>query len=163
VENINILVVDDERKIRDLVRLYLEKEGFNVGEAEDGQKALDLYQQRQWNLIVLDLMMPGMDGWEVCKEVRRRKSDVPIIMLTGRDVTLTPKEYELLYQLARSPRRTFTRDELLKTIWGYDYIGDTRTVDTHVNRLRDKLLKASGNKSSYIATVWGVGYRLEVI
>jgi len=234
VENNNILIVDDERKIRDLVRLYLEKEGFTVGEAEDGQKALDLYQQRQWNLIVLDLMMPGMDGWEVCKEVRRRKSNIPIIMLTARDdemdrvlglelgaddylvkpfsprelvarikavlrrtraapdaaqpagsyaldypglsinpelrlvlvdgqaVNLTPKEYELLYQLCRSPRRTFTRDELLEAIWGYDYLGDTRTVDTHVNRLRDKLLKASGNKSSYIATVWGVGYRFEV-
>ncbi|HBX24224.1 MAG TPA: DNA-binding response regulator [Desulfotomaculum sp.] len=233
MENTNILVVDDERKIRDLVRLYLEKEGFNVGEADDGQKALNIYQQGQYELIVLDLMMPGMDGWEVCKEVRR-KSNVPIIMLTARDdemdrvlglelgaddyvakpfsprelvarvkavlrrsqavpateqpagepilqfpglsinpelrlvlvdgrsVTLTPKEYELLYQLARSPRRIFTRDELLETIWGYDYMGDTRTVDTHINRLRDKLLKASGNKSSYIATVWGVGYRLEV-
>jgi len=231
VENTKILVVDDERKIRDLVRLYLEKEGFTVGEAEDGRKALDLYQDGQWNLIVLDLMMPGIDGWEVCKEIRRI-SNIPIIMLTARDdemdrvlglelgaddyvakpfsprdlvarvkavlrrtqaapeqttdpsilqfpglsinpelrlvlvdgraVTLTPKEYELLYQLARSPRRTFTRDELLETIWGYDYMGDTRTVDTHINRLRDKLLKASGNKSSYIATVWGVGYRLEV-
>lgn len=233
MENTNILVVDDERKIRDLVRLYLEKEGFTVGEAGDGQKALDLYQEGQWDLIVLDLMMPGIDGWAVCKEVRK-KSNVPIIMLTARDdemdrvlglelgaddyvakpfsprelvarvkavlrrsraaeaaqqpagstilkfpglsinpelrlvlvdgltVTLTPKEYDLLYQLARSPRRTFTRDELLETIWGYDYMGDTRTVDTHVNRLRDKLLKASGNKSSFIATVWGVGYKLEV-
>ncbi len=233
MENTKILVVDDERKISDLVRLYLEKEGFTVEEAEDGQKALGLYKDRQWDLIVLDLMMPGIDGWEVCKEIRKT-SNVPIIMLTARDdemdrilglelgaddyvakpfsprelvarvkavlrrsraaapaeqhagspilqfpglsinpelrlvlvdgraVTLTPKEYELLYQLARSPRRTFTRDELLETIWGYDYMGDTRTVDTHVNRLRDKLLKASGNKSSYIATVWGVGYRLEV-
>lgn len=82
MENTNILVVDDERKIRDLVRLYLEKEGFNVGEADDGQKALNIYQQGQYELIVLDLMMPGMDGWEVCKEVRR-KSNVPIIMLTA--------------------------------------------------------------------------------
>jgi len=233
VENIKILVVDDERKLRDLVRLYLEKEGFTVGEAEDGKKALELYQKEQWDFIVLDLMMPGIDGWEVCKEIRK-KSNVPIIMLTARDdemdrvlglelgaddyvskpfsprelvarvkavlrrshtapsveqpagpsilqfpglsinpvlrlvlvdgqaVTLTPKEYELLYQLARSPRRTFTRDELLETIWGYDYMGDTRTVDTHVNRLRDKLLKASGNKTSYVATVWGVGYKFEV-
>lgn len=233
VENTKILVVDDERKIRDLVRLYLEKEGFMVGEAADGQKALDLYKDGQWDLIVLDLMMPGIDGWAVCKEVRKN-SNVPIIMLTARDdeidrvlglelgaddyvvkpfsprelvarvkavlrrsqvapfseqpakahilqfpglsinpelrlvlvdgraVSLTPKEYELLYQLARSPRRTFTREELLETIWGYDYMGDTRTVDTHVNRLRDKLLKASGNKSSYISTVWGVGYKFEV-
>ncbi|WP_081410924.1 response regulator transcription factor [Desulfotruncus alcoholivorax] len=228
-----ILVVDDERKIRELVRLYLEKEGFEVGEAADGQSALDLYKDEEWDLIVLDLMMPGIDGWAVCKEVRKN-SNMPIIMLTARDdemdrilglelgaddyvakpfsprelvarvkavlrrtkmaplpeqpdgahiiqlpglsinpelrlvlvdgraVNLTPKEYELLYRLARSPRRTFTREELLETIWGYDYMGDTRTVDTHVNRLRDKLLKASGNKSSYISTVWGVGYRFEV-
>lgn len=231
--NNNILIVDDERKIRNLLRLYLEKEGFSVGEAGDGQKALSLFQDGQWDLIILDLMMPGLDGWTVCSKIRKQ-SNVPIIMLTARDnemdrvlglelgaddyvvkpfsprelaarvkavlrrtrtapdaeqsagmtilqfpglsinpglrlvlvngldVALTPKEYELLYQLARSPRRTFTRDELLETIWGYDYMGDTRTVDTHVNRLRDKLLKASGNQSSYIATVWGVGYKFEV-
>jgi len=228
-----ILLVDDERKIRELVRLYLEKEGFAVGEAPDGEQALALYKEQPWDLMVLDLMMPGLDGWTVCKEIRK-SSQVPIIMLTARDdemdriiglelgaddyvskpfsprelvarvkavlrrsqaappieqsagipilqfpglsinpelrlvlvdglaVTLTPKEYDLLYQMARSPRRTFSREELVESIWGYDYLGDSRTVDTHVNRLRDKLLKASDNKSSYIETVWGVGYKFEV-
>jgi len=228
-----ILAVDDDAKVLKILQHSLTREGFEVICASDGFEALERAKETKPDLILLDIMMPGMDGWEVCKEVRR-KSNVPIIMLTARDdemdrvlglelgaddyvakpfsprelvarvkavlrrsqavpateqpagepilqfpglsinpelrlvlvdgrsVTLTPKEYELLYQLARSPRRTFTRDELLETIWGYDYMGDTRTVDTHINRLRDKLLKASGNKSSYIATVWGVGYRLEV-
>lgn len=228
MEQTRILVVDDEEKIREVVKLYLEKEGFKVGEASGGWEALSLLGRGNWELIVLDLMMPGMDGWSTCREVRKT-SDVPIIMLTARDseldrilglelgaddyvvkpfsprelvarvkavlrrsratkplgnsnvltypgisidsdsrlvivnsqtVSLTPKEYDLLYQLARSPKRTFTRDELLATVWGYDYLGDTRTVDTHVNRLRDKLLKASG-KTSFISTVWGVGYRFE--
>lgn len=232
MENQKILVVDDEQKLREVVRMYLEKEGFVVEEACDGQKALDFVNKEKWNLIILDLMMPGMDGWSVCKEVRKT-SAVPIIMLTARDAemdrilglelgaddyvakpfsprelvarvkavlrrsqittpaeqpaktatlaypgikidpvsrlvlvngqpaNLTPKEYDLLYQLAKSPHRTFTREELLEAVWGYDYLGDTRTVDTHVNRLRDKLLKASGS-ASHIATVWGVGYKFEV-
>jgi len=232
VEQTKILVVDDEEKIREVVRLYLEKEGYTVSEATDGREALDLIEREKWDLIVLDLMMPGIDGWSVCKEVRKTTA-VPIIMLTARDaemdrilglelgaddyvvkpfsprelvarvkavlrrsqvtapeaqstkpatlsypglsidpeshrvlvngkpVNLTPKEYDLLYQMARSPHRTFTREGLLEAVWGYDYLGDTRTVDTHVNRLRDKLLKVSGSKS-YIATVWGIGYKFEV-
>ncbi|MHB1042471.1 MAG: response regulator transcription factor [Eubacteriales bacterium] len=232
MEKQKILVVDDEQKIREVVRMYLEKEGFVVEEACNGEEALSFVNKEKWNLIILDLMMAGMDGWSVCKEVRKT-SAVPIIMLTARDaevdrilglelgaddyvakpfsprelaarvkavlrrsqittpaehlvkpaaltfpglsidldsrrvlvngqpVNLTPKEYDLLYQLAKSPHRTFTREEVLEAVWGYDYLGDTRTVDTHVNRLRDKLLKASGS-ASYITTVWGVGYKFEV-
>lgn len=230
MEKQRILLVDDEQKIREVVRMYLEKEGFKVGEAEDGREALKLLSQSQWDLLILDLMMPQMDGWTVCREVRKT-ANTPIIMLTARDaevdrilglelgaddyvvkpfsprelvarvkavlrrslfpgeadlktavlnhhglsidtesrlvlvnnqqVNLTPKEYELLYVLAKSPNRTFTRDELLEMVWGYDYFGDARTVDTHINRLRDKLQKASG-ESNYVATVWGVGYKFEV-
>ena len=233
MEKSNVLLVDDEQKIRDVVRMYLEKEGFSVGEAADGQEALDIISSGKWDLVVLDLMMPGIDGWAVCKEIRKTAS-LPIIMLTARDaevdrilglelgaddyvikpfsprelaarvkavlrrtrdmqqqdtgaamqsslsypglsiepesrqvlvngisVSLTPKEYELLYHLAKSPKRIFTREELLSTIWGYDYFGDARTVDTHINRLRDKLAKISGH-ISFVATVWGVGYKFEV-
>lgn len=232
MEKINILVVDDEQKIREVVRMYLEKEGFFVGEAADGREALDKISSGKWDLVVLDLMMPGVDGWAVCREARKTTS-LPIIMLTARDaevdrivglelgaddyvvkpfsprelaarvkavlrrtrdegknageaaqaalnypglsidpgsrlvlvdgqsVYLTPKEYELLYQLAKSPNRTFTREELLNSVWGYDYFGDARTVDTHINRLRDKLAKISG-RTSFVATVWGVGYKFEV-
>lgn len=232
MDKTKILIVDDEQKIREVVRMYLEKEGFTVREASNGLEALNLTNKEKWDLIILDLMMPGIDGWSVCKEVRKTAA-VPIIMLTARDaevdriiglelgaddyvvkpfsprelvarvkavlrrsqgttpaaqstgqanlnypgisinlesrlvlvneqtVNLTPKEYDLLYKMAKSPNRTFTREDLLEAVWGYDYLGDTRTVDTHVNRLRDKLLKASGN-TSYISTVWGVGYRFEV-
>lgn len=232
MEKTRVLVVDDEQRIREVVRIYLEKEGFTVGEAADGQEALNSMAAGKWDLIVLDLMMPGIDGWAICKEVRKTKA-VPIIMLTARDdemdrilglelgaddyvvkpfsprelvarvkavlrrsqgigqeakegkqvvlnhpglsidpesrlvlvsgqsVNLTPKEYELLYQMAKSPNRTYTREELLELVWGYDYYGDARTVDTHVNRLRDKLTKASGD-NPFIATVWGVGYKFEV-
>lgn len=231
MEKANVLIVDDEQKIREVVRMYLEKEGFSVGEAADGREALNKISGSKWDLVVLDLMMPGVDGWAVCREVRKSAS-LPIIMLTARDaeidrilglelgaddyvvkpfsprelvarvkavlrrtrdarknegeaiqavlsypglsidpesrlvlvngqsVYLTPKEYELLYHLAKSPNRTFTREELLKTVWGYDYFGDARTVDTHINRLRDKLEKISGH-TSYVATVWGVGYKFE--
>ncbi|NPV72919.1 MAG: response regulator [Pelotomaculum sp.] len=232
VEKTKILVVDDERKIREVVRMYLENEGFAVGEATDGREALNLLTGGKWDLLILDLMMPGVDGWSVCREVRKTTA-LPIIMLTARDaevdrivglelgaddyvvkpfsprelvarvkavlrrsqiappaaqdgkpvvlnypglsinpesrlvlvneqpVNLTPKEYDMLYLMARSPSRTFTREELIESVWGYDYFGDTRTVDTHVNRLRDKLQKASGYRS-YISTVWGVGYKFEV-
>ncbi|MDD3893903.1 MAG: response regulator transcription factor, partial [Syntrophomonadaceae bacterium] len=217
VKQAKILVVDDEQKIREVVRIYLEKEGFSVGEAIDGQEALDLNASEDWDLVVLDLMMPGMDGWTVCREVRKT-ANLPIIMLTARDsevdriiglelgaddyvvkpfsprelvarvkavlrrsqavpvaqsveksaainypglsihpesrqvladgisVSLTPKEYDLLYQMVKSPNRIFTREELLELVWGYDYLGDTRTVDTHVSRLREKLQKASGKE-----------------
>jgi two-component system response regulator ResD len=232
VEKAKILVVDDEQKIREVVRMYLEKEGFSVGEAIDGQEALALNASGDWDLVVLDLMMPGMDGWTVCREVRKT-ANMPIIMLTARDsevdriiglelgaddyvvkpfsprelvarvkavlrrsqavpvtksmekpaainypglsiepetrqvlvhgipVSLTPKEYDLLYRMVKSPKRIFTREELLELVWGYDYLGDTRTVDTHVSRLRDKLQRVSG-KEPFISTVWGIGYKFEV-
>lgn len=232
MDKTRILVVDDEQKIREVVRMYLEKEGFAVGEAANGQEALQIINRESWSLVILDLMMPGVDGWAVCREIRKT-SMVPIIMLTARDaevdrvlglelgaddyvvkpfsprelaarvkallrragaapagaqnavsrvlqhsglsidedsrlvqaggktVNLTPKEYDLLLHMAKYPNRTFSRDELLEAVWGYDYYGDTRTVDTHINRLRDKLLKASGS-TSFISTAWGVGYRFEV-
>ncbi|MDD4238442.1 MAG: response regulator transcription factor [Desulfotomaculaceae bacterium] len=229
LEKPKILIVDAEQKIREVVRLYLENEGFLVGESSDGQAALKMFDREKWDLIVLDLMLPGLDGWAVCREIRKTSS-TPIIMLTAQDterdrilglelgaddyvvkpfsprelaarvkavlrrtryspteevkqvhinypdfsinpksrlvmvneqqINLKPKEYDLLYHLAKSPNRTFTREELLVAIWGYDYWGGARTVDTHVNRLRNKLLKASGD-NFHITTVWGVGYRFD--
>lgn len=224
-----IMVVDDEEKIRKVLRLYLENEGFIVKEAADGHAALDMFNREKWDLIILDLMLPGIDGLEVCKEIRKTTT-IPIIMLTARDtemdlilglemgaddyvvkpfsmgeltarikavlrrtrddtpqeatqgklnypglainpstrqvvvnnqqVHLTPTEYDLLYYLARLPSRIFTRDELLAAVWGHDYFGDVRTVDTHIKRLREKIINASGG-ASHITTVWGVGYRFD--
>jgi len=228
-----ILVADDEQKIREVTRMYLEKEGFAVGEAADGQEALDCLAAGKWDLLVLDLMMPKRNGWEVCREVRKT-SDMPVIMLTAREaeidrvlglelgaddyvvkpfsprelvarvkavlrrtgssevrgdttdgtnaldysditidpsshsvlvsgqpVSLTPKEFEMLYYLAKYPGRVFSREKLLEAVWGYDYFGDARTVDTHINRLRDKLAKIP-ESPSFITTVWGIGYKFEV-
>ncbi|MBC7105535.1 MAG: response regulator transcription factor [Firmicutes bacterium] len=222
-----ILVVDDEGKIRHLLRMYLEAEGFAVGEAADGHEALAMIREGPWDLVVLDLMLPGVDGWVVCKEIRRG-STVPVIMLTargheadrvlglelgaddyvvkpfsprevvarvkavlrrasrgegeerpldfgalridpaarevrvlGEPVALSPKEFDLLLHLARHPGRVFTREQLLQQVWGYDFFGEARTVDTHVNRLRDKLGSVAG-APSFITTVRGVGYKFEV-
>ncbi len=227
-----ILVVDDEDKIRNIIRMYFTKEGFEITEASDGSQALEILGREQFDLIVLDIMMPGLDGWAVCREVRT-VSSVPIIMLTARGeevdrvvglemgaddyvvkpfsprellarvkavlrrtdragntdgkdpdllvfdksveinlqtrmvsinkqpVQLTVKEFDLLVFLTKYPGRVFTRDELLGGVWGYDYSGDTRTVDTHVNRLRDKLNGVPGCPEM-IRTVWGVGYKFEV-
>ncbi|OAT81845.1 response regulator transcription factor [Desulfotomaculum copahuensis] len=223
----NILVVDDEQKIRELIRIYLEPEGFQVTEAENGRQALDILSRENFDLVILDLMMPDVDGWAVCREVRKNSS-VPIIMLTargdeidrvlglelgaddymvkpfspremvarvkavlrrtlpeepkkgrlqfdglsidpssrqvtvlGRPVSLTPKEYDLLYFLAQSPGRVYTREQLLENVWGYDFFGEVRTVDTHVTRLREKLARVKG-APQYVSTVWGVGYKFEV-
>ncbi|MBO8137475.1 MAG: response regulator transcription factor [Desulfotomaculum sp.] len=224
-----ILVVDDEKKIRDVLGLYLKNEGFEMDQASDGQQALEMIKGNNYDLIILDLMLPGLDGWEVCRNVRQTSS-VPVIMLTargdefdrvlglelgaddyivkpfsprevvarvkavlrrtetslklnirskqkikyadmtidpdarevvinGKQVALTPKEFDLLYYLAQSPGRAYTREQLLESVWGYDYYGDLRTVDTHVNRLREKLAKINGKR--YIETVWGVGYKFE--
>lgn len=227
----SVLIADDEEKIRQVVKKYLEKEGFRVIEGADGREAINAFQQNEPDLVILDIMMPGADGWEVCRELRKT-SDVPIIMLTAREdevdrvlglemgaddyvvkpfsprelvarvkailrrvsdykaragevqknalkyegividpvtrqvvvdrqnIALTPKEFELIYFLAKSPGRAFSREDLLTAVWGYDYYGDTRTVDTHVNRLREKLAKA-GKNISYISTVWGIGYKFE--
>jgi len=232
--NSRILVVDDEERIRRLLRMYLEKEGYVIDEAEDGETALKKALEQDYDLIVLDLMLPGMDGVEVCNRLRQQKA-TPVLMLTakgeeanrvqgfevgaddyvvkpfspreviyrikaiirrssataylgkdakvsntivfphlviehdahrvtadGQEVNLTPKEYELLHYLASSPDKVFTREQLLKDVWNYDFFGDLRTVDTHVKRLREKLNRASAEAAAMITTVWGVGYKLEV-
>ncbi|TCS93442.1 response regulator transcription factor [Hazenella coriacea] len=229
-----ILVVDDEDRIRRLLRMYLEREGYLIDEAEDGEQALEKAFETDYDLILLDLMLPGMDGLDVCEEIRKKKA-TPIIMLTargeeanrvegfeagtddyvvkpfsprelvhrvkavlrrasataflttdtethnvivfpdltidhdahevkagGKNIPLTPKEYELLHYLAKSPDKVFTRETLLRDVWNYEFFGDLRTVDTHVKRLREKLNRASSKAALMITTVWGVGYKLEV-
>lgn len=229
-----ILVVDDEDRIRRLLTMYLEKEGYLITEAEDGETALNLALEEDFDLILLDLMLPGIDGIEVCLKLRQQKA-TPVIMLTakgeetnrvqgfevgaddyvvkpfspreviyrvkailrrssataflsqgdsssnnivfpnlmiehdahrvtanGAEVSLTPKEYELLHYLAVSPDKVFSREILLKDVWNYEFFGDLRTVDTHVKRLREKLNKVSSDAAQMITTVWGVGYKLEV-
>jgi len=230
-----ILVVDDEERIRKLLRMYLEREGYQIDEAGDGIIALEKAIQINYDLILLDLMLPGIDGIEVCNKLRETKS-TPVIMLTakgeeanrvqgfevgaddyvvkpfspreimyrvkailkrasataylspetnktnnvivfdtliidndahrvtidGKEVGLTPKEYELLFYLASSPDKVFSREELLRDVWNYEFFGDLRTVDTHIKRLREKLSKISNDAAKMISTVWGVGYKLEV-
>lgn len=216
-----ILLVDDEKKITELARLYLENEGFRVRAVHDGERALQAWQAEAPDLIVLDLMLPGMDGYQVCRRIRAQ-SDVPILMLTARDedvdkivglelgaddyltkpfnprelvarvkailrrtqpaprtqrltlrnltidldtrevtvnaqpVNLRTKEFDLLAVLAQNPRIVFTRDKLLQLAWGYDFAGETRTVDVHIANLRKKLAAAQVE----IETVTGVGYKL---
>ncbi|MFC2948278.1 response regulator transcription factor [Virgibacillus sediminis] len=229
-----ILVVDDEERIRRLTRMYLERENYVVDEAENGKDALDKALNNHYDVILLDIMMPEMDGIEFSQELRKEKT-TPIIMLTakgeeanrvqgfeagaddyvvkpfsprevvlrvkallrrvstsdfnhkeetsknvlvfpnltidhdahrvtadGKEVTLTPKEYELLCFLAKSPDKVFTREQLLKEVWEYEFFGDLRTVDTHVKRLREKLNNVSQEAAKMIVTVWGVGYKFEV-
>ena len=227
-----ILIVDDDENIAELISLYLTKECFDTMLVHDGEKALVAYDTYQPNLILLDLMLPGIDGYQVCREIRTR-SNVPIIMLSakgevfdkvlglelgaddyimkpfdakelvarvkavlrryqavpkpepttpengkcveypgitinltnysvvvdGTNVDMPPKELELLYFMASSPNQVFTREQLLDQIWGYEYIGDTRTVDVHIKRLREKIKDHSGWS---LATVWGIGYKFEV-
>ncbi len=226
--NPRILVVDDDKNICEIIRLYLDKEGFEVVIANDGQTAIDLFKQKTPSVVVLDVMLPKMDGFQVCREIRR-VSNIPIIMLTAKGETfdkvlglelgaddymvkpfenkelvarikailrrydpkesidkeviypnivinltnyelkingelidIPPKELELLYYLATNPNKVFTREQLLETVWGFDYFGDSRTVDVHVKRLREKLEKAGENVSWQLKTVWGVGYKFEV-
>ena len=222
-----ILLVDDDPNIRQLVNLYLEKEGYEVDMAERGDEAVEKFKADPPNLMLLDVMLPGMDGLQVCREVRK-VSNIPIIMLTARDETfdkvlglemgaddyvskpfemkeliarikavlrrftttettdkalsfpgltinisqykvtfmgreleIPPKELELLHFLASYPNKVFTREQLLEQVWGYDYYGDSRTVDVHVKRLREKLVDCE-NMGWSIKTVWGVGYKFEV-
>lgn len=224
-----ILIVDDDANIAELISLYLTKEFYEVQIVEDGEKALQVFDTFQPNLMLLDLMLPGIDGYQVCREIRTR-SNVPIIMLSakgeifdkvlglelgaddymikpfdskelvarvkavlrrfqpvrpdaaptsrlvqypdliinqtnysviykGNTVDMPPKELELLYFLASSPNQVFTREQLLDHIWGYEYIGDTRTVDVHIKRLREKI----GDHAAWnLGTVWGIGYKFEV-
>ena len=219
-----ILIVEDEANIRELLRLYLEREGYTVLEAENGVEGIKKWKSDKPDMLLLDVMMPVMDGWAVCRQIRA-ESDVPIIMLTakgetadrvsglemgaddyivkplempeviarvravfrrmapddapeklsfdnlvidkqaydlvikGKRVDAPPKEIELLYFLASSPNRVFTRAQLLDDVWGFDYFGDTRTVDVHVKRLREKLEGVSDKWE--LKTVWGVGYKFE--
>lgn len=224
-----ILIVDDDNAIAELISLYLTKECFEVKIVNDGEKALKEFRTFEPHLILLDLMLPGMDGYQVCREIRHT-SDVPIIMLSakidtfdkvlglelgaddyiskpfdskelvarvravlrrftphtsqnvsaekcveypdltinltnysvtymGNKVEMPPKELELFYFLAASPNQVFTREQLLDHIWGYEYIGDTRTVDVHIKRLREKI---KDHPSWRISTVWGIGYKFEV-
>lgn len=220
-----VLVVDDDQNIAELISLYLEKEGYETRKVYDGKEALEENLAFQPHLILLDIMLPGMDGYDVCKEIRKT-SDIPIIMLTakgetfdkvlglelgaddyivkpfdtkeltarvkavlrrsnlrqenkgnkleftnlvidmnnysvsynGQTLELPPKELEVLYYLASNPNQVFTREQLLDQIWGYDFIGDTRTVDVHIKRLRDKF---NLDDPWRIKTVWGVGYKFE--
>ncbi|MBE6731630.1 MAG: response regulator transcription factor [Ruminococcaceae bacterium] len=222
-----ILIVDDDKNICELLRLYIEKEGFTASLAHDGRQALSLFNTFEPDLILLDIMLPELDGWQVCREIRK-KSDCPIIMLTAKgevfdkvlglelgaddyvvkpfeskevvarinavlrrvgknetgsqkevrfenlSINLTnyelrvngvsidtpPKELELVFHLASNPNRVFTRDQLLDEVWGFDYYGDSRTVDVHVKRLREKLEGVSQKWA--LKTVWGVGYKFEV-
>ena len=223
-----VLVADDDKNICELLRLYLVKEGFQVVLAGDGEEALARFTAENPDIILLDVMMPRLDGWQVCREIRK-KSECPIIMITakgetfdkvlglelgaddyvvkpfetkeivarikavmrrtgktssendikevsydklvvnmtkyelkvdGKVVDTPPKELELLYHLASNPKRVYTRDQLLDEVWGFEYYGDSRTVDVHVKRLREKLEGVSDKWN--LKTVWGVGYKFEV-
>ena len=200
-----IMVVDDDKNICEILRLYLEKEGYNVILCHDGQEAVAKFNALNPDMILLDIMLPSLDGWQVCREIRK-KSNVPIIMLTakgetfdkvlglelgaddyvvkpfdikevvydklvvnmtryelkvnGKVIDTPPKELELLFHLASNPNRVFTRDQLLDEVWGFEYYGDSRTIDVHVKRLREKLEGVSDQWS--LKTVWGVGYKFEV-
>ena len=226
--DIKILVVDDDSNICELLRLYLEKENFTVVTAADGEQALAAFEAEKPDLILLDVMMPRLDGWQVCREIRK-VSQCPIIMVTakgevfdrvlglelgaddyivkpfetkevmariravlrrsgvserkkariveyeglsinmetfelkvnGKVIDTPPKEMELIYHLASNPNRVYTRDQLLDEVWGFEYYGDSRTVDVHVKRLREKLDGVSDQWN--LKTVWGVGYKFEVI
>lgn len=221
-----ILVVDDDLNICELLRLYLEKEGYTVVIANDGASAVTMFRDESPALVLLDIMLPKLDGWQVCREIRKF-SDKPIIMLTakgevfdrvlglelgaddyvvkpfdtkevvarikavlrrsaanaaeevkevhydklsinltnyelrvnGVQVDTPPKEMELIFHLAKNPNRVFTRDQLLDEVWGFDYYGDSRTVDVHIKRLREKLDGVSDKWE--LRTVWGVGYKFE--
>jgi len=224
--NKKILIVDDDQNICELLRLYIEKEGYTAVLAYDGQAALTQFNNLSPDLVLLDIMLPKLDGWQVCREIRKT-SDTPIIMLTAKGevfdkvlglelgaddyvtkpfetkeiiarikavlrranmqnnsdvcevkydkltINLTnyelivdgvavdtpPKELELLYHLASNPNRVYTRDQLLDEVWGFDYYGDSRTVDVHIKRLREKLENTSDRWT--LKTVWGVGYKFE--
>ncbi|HWP79198.1 MAG TPA: response regulator transcription factor [Candidatus Acidoferrum sp.] len=230
MDNLKILVCDDDKNICELLRLYLVKEGYAVCLATSGDEALEVFEREHPDLVLLDIMMPGKDGWQVCRELRKT-SQVPIIMITakgetfdkvlglelgaddyivkpfdtkevvarikavmrrvtvqsgaksdikevsydklvvnltnyelkinGKIVDTPPKELELLYHLASNPGKVYTRNQLLDEVWGFDYFGDSRTIDVHIKRLREKLDGVSDKWD--LKTVWGVGYKFEVL
>lgn len=226
VNKTRVLVIDDDVNICELIRLYLEKDGYEVMTVYNGKKGLECFSDFAPNLVVLDIMLPGADGWQVCREIRKI-SNIPIIMLTakgetfdkvlglelgaddymvkpfepkelvarvkavlrryehkdfdsqevvypnlvvnrtnysvkmnGKDLDLPPKELELLFFLASNPNKVFTREQLLEHVWGFDFYGDSRTVDVHVKRLREKI--ELPGQIWQLKTVWGVGYKFEV-
>ena len=225
-----VLIVDDEANICELIRLYVEKEGYSAIIATDGAKAVEKFTEEKPDIVLLDIMLPVKDGWQVCREIRA-VSDTPIIMLTakgetfdkvlglelgaddyivkpfepkeliarmkavlrraetrpapqqessgelvfdglrisretyeiyldGKKIEMPPKEFELLYFLAKNKNKVYTRDQLLDEIWGYEFFGDSRTVDVHIKRIREKI--ESEGKNWQLKTVWGVGYKFEV-
>ncbi|MBQ4364490.1 MAG: response regulator transcription factor [Oscillospiraceae bacterium] len=222
-----VLVVDDDNNICELLKLYLEKEGYNVLISHDGDEAVVKFNALRPDIVLLDIMLPGLDGWQVCREIRK-KSTVPVIMITAKSETFDkvlglelgaddyvvkpfdakeviarikavsrrvaqntaepeikevkydklvvnmtryelkvngkvldtpPKELELLFYLASNPNRVYTRDQLLDEVWGFEYYGDSRTIDVHIKRLREKLEGVSDKWA--LKTVWGVGYKFE--
>lgn len=215
-----ILVVEDERKLADVIKLYLEKEGYGVQTAYDGEAGEEALEREQFDLVILDVMMPGKDGWSLLRKIRS-KGDTPVIMTTargeeedrifglelgavdymvkplsmkelilrvklrirsredesvdivlgsmtvsesrrtvtdrGEDISLTPKEFDLLLFLCKNPDQVFKREQLLDKVWDFDYMGDSRTVDTHIKNIREKIRYCS----EHLKTVWGVGYKLQ--
>ena len=225
MEKERILIADDEARIREMIKEYLAPEGYLIDQASDGMEAVELFKKGRYSLVILDIMMPRMDGWSVCREIRKA-STVPVIMLSargeeydklfgfelgvddyivkpfsprellarikaiirrsannpgrikqsslnfeglnidfdsrnvtvdGKPVNLTPKEFELLSFLSRNPNMVFSREQLLNDVWGYDFYGDHRTVDTHIKMLRENL----GQYRKFVVTVWGTGYKFE--
>ena len=154
-----ILIVDDEPRIRELIREHLQYAGYVCEEAGDGSAALSLLSGGGYDLVILDLMMPFMDGMTCLREMRTRHINTPVIILTarGEEVSLTPKEFDLLVFLASNKGIALSREKILQKVWNYDYFGEDRTVDTHVKMLRGHLGKCRG----YIATVWGIGYKFD--
>jgi len=221
-----VLIIDDDVNICELIRLYLEKDGYEVKSVHNGAKAIEIFKEFTPSIVILDIMLPGMDGWQVCREIRKISS-IPIIMLTakgetfdkvlglelgaddymvkpfepkelvarvkavlrryehkeadvqevvypnlvvnrtnytvkvnGKELELPPKELELLFFLTSNPNKVFTREQLLEHVWGFDFYGDSRTVDVHIKRLREKI--ESEDQRWQLKTVWGVGYKFEV-
>ena len=160
-----ILVVDDEFRIRQIIRKYAEFEGYEVEEAVDGMQAIQICRKNEFDLIIMDVMMPELDGFSACREIRKFR-DTPIIMLSARTVSIdgkrvemTPKEYELFFYMVRNKGLALTRESLISEVWGYDFFGDERTLDTHIKLLR----KSLGEYSKCIVTLRGVGYRFETV
>ena len=165
-----ILIVEDEETIADLERDYLELSGFEVEVANDGETGLEKALTDQFDLVILDLMLPGVDGFEICREVRQKKN-TPIIMVSakkddidkinGEEKAFTTKEFDLLTFLAGHPNHVYTKDELFSEIWDMESIGDIATVTVHIKKIREKI-EYDTSKPQYIETIWGVGYRFKV-